>query len=102
MFNTKTSFQREPDIEELLAQNEHDRLEFKSSLRFDYKNGQANRDVEKATMKTVAAFLNSKGGHLVLGVNDSRMPLGLENDYQTLQRKDMDGFENHFRRRSTA
>lgn len=89
-------FQREPDIRQLLMENEHDALEFKSSLRFDYKIGQANRDIEKAAMKTIAAFLNSKGGHLILGVSDTRTPLGLENDYQTLQRKDVDGFENHF------
>jgi hypothetical protein len=92
----ESAFQKEPEVQRLLAENEHDRLEFKSSLRFDHKIGQANRDVEKAAMKTIAAFLNSKGGHLVLGVNDARVPLGLENDYQTLQRKDADGFENHF------
>jgi len=92
----ENAFQKEPDVERLLAENEHDKLEFKSSLRFDHKIGQANRDVEKAAMKTIAAFLNSKGGHLVLGVSDTRTPLGLDGDYQTLQRKDMDGFENHF------
>jgi hypothetical protein len=92
----ENAFQKEPDIRRLLEENEHDRLEFKSSLRFDYKTGQANRDVEKAAMKTIAAFLNSKGGHLVIGVNDTRTPLGIENDCQTLQRKDADGFENHF------
>jgi Putative DNA-binding domain/Bacterial PH domain len=92
----ENAFRNEPDLTRLLAENEHDGLEFKSSLRFDHKTGQANRDVEKAAMKTVAAFLNSKGGHLVIGVSDARVPLGLENDYQTLQRKDMDGFENHF------
>ena len=47
-------------------------------------------------MKTVAAFMNSNGGYLVLGVSDTHAPLGLRNDYQTLQRKDSDGFENHF------
>ena len=92
----ENTFQKEPDIERLLAENEHDKLEFKSSLRFDHKIGQANRDLEKAAMKTIAAFLNSKGGHLVLGVNDARVPLGIEYDYQTIQRKDRDGFENHF------
>ena len=90
------AFENEPDIRQLLRDNEHDQLEFKSSLRFDYKLGKANRDVEKSAMKTVAAFLNSQGGYLVLGVNDARLPLGIENDCQTLQRKDMDGFENHF------
>ncbi len=95
-YSHENPFEREPDVERLLSENEHDKLEFKSSLRFDHKIGQASRDVEKAAMKTVAAFLNSKGGHLVLGVNDARVPLGLENDYRTLQRKDVDGFENHF------
>ncbi len=92
----ESTFKGAPDLRQLLSENEHDRLEFKSSLRFDHKTGQANREIEKAGMKTVAAFLNSRGGHLILGVNDSRTPLGLEDDYQTLQRKDADGFENHF------
>lgn len=96
LIKDENAFQEKPDVRRLLIENEHGNLEFKSSLRFDYKSSQANREIEKAAMKTIAAFLNSKGGHLVLGVNDSRAPLGLENDYQTLQRKDMDGFENHF------
>jgi hypothetical protein len=90
------AFGAEPDITHLLAQPEHDRLEFKSSLRFDYKTGNVSKELEKSVMKTIAAFLNSKGGSLVVGVNDARQPLGLANDYQTLQRSDSDGFENHF------
>ncbi len=85
-----------PDVVKLLQAEEHERLEFKSSLRFDYKSGQVNRDLEKTIMKTVAAFLNTGGGHLVVGVNDKREPLGLESDYRTLRRPDSDGFEHHF------
>ena len=81
---------------QIINQEENERLEFKSSLRFDHKIGQINRDLEKAAMKSIAAFLNSKGGYLVIGVDDSRKPLGLHHDYQTIQRKDSDGFENHF------
>lgn len=95
-YTNEDAFRKEPDISVLLVEKEHDRLEFKSSLRFDHKIGQSSRDIEKAAMKTVAAFLNSKGGHLVIGVDDARVPLGLQNDYLTLQRKDSDGFENHF------
>jgi len=89
-------FIEKPDINRLIAQDENEEIEFKSSLRFDQRINQLNRDLEKAAMKTVAAFLNSKGGYLVIGVDDSRKPLGLQNDYQTIQRKDSDGFENHF------
>lgn len=90
------AFAKDPDVPKLLGEEESSELEFKSSLRFDYKAGNVNRELEKAALKTVAAFLNSKGGYLVVGVDDKREPLGLVKDYRTLQRKDRDGFENHF------
>lgn len=85
-----------PDVKEMLRSGEHEKLEFKSSLRFDRRTGQFNREIEKAAMKSISAFLNSAGGHLILGVSDRGGILGLQEDYQTLQRKDSDGFENHF------
>jgi predicted HTH transcriptional regulator len=89
-------FVGKPDIANLTSQEEHEQLEFKSSLRFDHRLNQLNRELEKTVMKTVAAFLNTKGGYLVIGMDDSKKPLGLSKDYETLQRKDSDGFENHF------
>ena len=55
-----------------------------------------NREIEKAAMKTVAAFLNSGGGRLVIGVDDGKQVVGLGADYKTLSRATSDGFENHF------
>jgi membrane protein YdbS with pleckstrin-like domain len=86
----------EPDLARLLRADEHERLEFKSSLRFDHKSGNVNRELERAVMKTVAAFLNTKGGEIVIGVNDRREPVGLLKDYESLQHPSADGFENHF------
>lgn len=85
-----------PQAEKLLAEDEHEQLEFKSSLRFDLRSYQVNHELEKSVMKTVSGFLNSKGGNLVIGVDDSRKPLGLKHDYKTLRRVNSDGFENHF------
>ena len=85
-----------PEINQLLTQPEHEKLEFKSSLRFDHHSHQANRELEKAAMKTLAAFLNSRGGQLIIGVSNSRELLGLAPDYQTLPRPNSDSFENHF------
>jgi len=86
----------ESNLAELLKKEENEKLEFKSSLRFDYRINRPDRNLERSAMKTIAAFLNSHGGNFIVGVNDQRMPVGLEKDYRTLQKKDRDGFENHF------
>lgn len=75
---------------------EHEQLERKSTLRWDLKTNAVNRSLEKAAMKTIAAFMNSKGGNLLLGVGDHGEAVGLEHDYATLPRKDADGLQNHF------
>lgn len=87
---------KESDLEEMLKSGEHERLEFKTSLRWDEKRQQVNKELEKAVMKTVTAFLNSDGGHLIIGVDDKGQPLGLEKDFFSLPKAGSDGFENHF------
>lgn len=85
-----------PNIAELISKREGENLEFKSSFRWDVREKRINRNLEKAVMKTIAAFLNSQGGRLVVGIDDAKKVLGLESDYITLNRPDADGFENHF------
>lgn len=85
-----------PDINRFLSEAEHERLEFKSSFRFDHRTSQVNRNLEKTIMKTISAFLNSKGGHIIIGVDDKRKPVGLTKDYKTLSKENSDSFENHF------
>jgi predicted HTH transcriptional regulator len=43
--------------------------------------------------RTIAGFMNRHGGTLIIGVNDSGEPLGLDADIAMLARKDLDGFE---------
>jgi len=82
--------------EELVRSDEHERLERKSTFRWDVRAGTVNKALEKASMKTIAAFMNSQGGHLVLGVGDGGEAVGMEHDYASLPRRDADGFQNHF------
>jgi hypothetical protein len=82
-------------LNELLKQDEHERLEFKETYRFDVRQGKVSKDVERAALKTIAGFLNGGGGVLVLGVNDKREVTGISPDFDTLNRKDRDGFHNH-------
>ena len=43
-------------------------------------------------IKTISAYLNTKGGTLLIGVDDSGNVLGLENDIQSFTKKTRDGF----------
>ncbi|PJA36676.1 MAG: hypothetical protein CO183_02540 [Candidatus Zambryskibacteria bacterium CG_4_9_14_3_um_filter_42_9] len=69
--------------------------EFKESLRYDKHRNTVSKEMERAVMKTIAAFLNAKGGILLIGVSDTGEVVGLEDDFKTLPKKNKDGFENH-------
>jgi predicted HTH transcriptional regulator len=72
-------------------------LEFKSSLRWDFRQKEVNKALQKAIAKTVAGLMNSEGGTLLIGVADDGAILGIENDLKSLSRQDLDGFEQTFR-----
>jgi hypothetical protein len=76
----------------LIKNKEDDSLEFKSSFRYDYKQEKPNKVLESVITKTLAGFMNTRGGSLLIGVADDGSVLGLENDYNTLNRKDSDGY----------
>lgn len=84
-------------LDELIAEGESDELEFKSTLRWDVKEGTINKKLEDVIMKTVAAFANSQGGTLLVGVADDGEVLGLEPDFHSLGNGDRDKFELHLR-----
>jgi len=86
----------EHSLEDIIAKGEHERLEFKTSFRWDINQNKVNKNLERAAMKTIAAFLNSDGGHLVIGVDDSGNVVGLHHDYRSLPKQNADGFQNHF------
>jgi hypothetical protein len=82
----------EKDLGALIKNGEDDNLEFKSSFRFDYHQQKINKALESVIIKTLAGFMNARGGSLLIGVADNGTILGLEPDYKTLSRKDSDGF----------
>jgi len=80
----------------IISRGESQRIEFKSSLKYDITLKKANTKLQEQIMKTIAGFLNSKGGILFIGVNDNGGLLGLENDYKLLGRKNnFDGLLIH-------
>ena len=82
-------------IVELIAQGESDRLEFKSTLQWDVRQNQENKKLQYNSLKTIAAFLNTEGGVLIIGVEDNGSIYGLEKDIQCLKNGSLDKFERH-------
>jgi type I restriction enzyme R subunit len=67
--------------DELLKQHESKTLEFKSTLRWNLKEDRKDPvHVTHAVLKTIAAFLNTDGGDLLIGVADDKSIVGIEAD----------------------
>ncbi len=80
------------NIKWMIEQGENESIEFKSSLRWDYSSNKMNKDLEIPVIKTVAAFLNSKGGTLLIGISDDKKIVGIASEYPTFRKQDGDGF----------
>jgi very-short-patch-repair endonuclease len=81
-------------VETLIREGESESLEFKQSLRWDVQAGVANRKLEEVVIKTIAAFANTSGGVLLIGVCDDGTIAGLDPDYRCLG-GNRDKFELH-------
>ena len=81
-------------VEELLANDEDDAVEFKSTARWDVREARRNPATEDAIVKTVAAFLNTGGGTLLIGVGPDCSVVGLDLDYPHVKPSNGDGFVN--------
>lgn len=55
----------------LIEHGENEQVEFKSTLRKNLKTEAKDPAIETAVLKTIAAFLNSRGGTLLVGVQDN-------------------------------
>jgi serine/threonine protein kinase len=94
------------NIDALISSGESDKIEFKSSLHHPYESEHPDprkptptrKEIEKilwkSVTKTIAAFLNSEGGTLLIGVADSGNVLGIEPDFEHLKqgKRDADGW----------
>lgn len=65
---------------EIIEQGESDFVEFKSTLRFNLMSKKVDNNIELSALKTVAAFLNTSGGTLLIGVTDNGSINGLSLD----------------------
>ena len=65
---------------DLLIAGESGRLEYKSTLRKNLRTDEFDAKVEHSVLKTLAGFMNAKGGSLLIGVDDNGKVLGIVKD----------------------
>ena len=81
-----------------LSAGEGEWVEFKQTARLNVYTGEVDKALERAVVKTVAAFFNGLGGTLLIGVTDEGIPVGLDSDVETMtHRPTLDGYEQFLR-----
>lgn len=71
---------REISIADLVRQGETMATEFKSALRKNLHTNAPDPRIELGILRTIAGFVNTDGGTLVIGVADDGSPVGIEVD----------------------
>lgn len=84
-------------IEEIIANGEGNRVEFKPALLYNFKTDKAGISVKGKIATAICAFLNANGGILFIGLDDDGKPTGLEYDFSLANgKKPKDFFQNEF------
>lgn len=76
----------EKEFFDIIDANEGRNLEFKSSLQYCTKEGCEKKELRFEVLKSIAAFANTEGGTLFVGLADDKSIHGLENsDFLTIK-----------------
>jgi hypothetical protein len=78
--SAKTIGATEFDLSAAISGGETELVEFKATLRTNLHTGNRDPRMEHGVLKTLAGFLNSNGGRLVIGVFDDGSAVGVQAD----------------------
>lgn len=86
----------EQELLAMIKAGESHSVEFKETSRWNVRENRADKVIEKVIVETVAAFMNSQGGDLLVGVADDGTIQGMERDYSVFGKKQdaRDHYEN--------
>jgi hypothetical protein len=93
--NEKSVTNFEDVIKALISGGENQKVEFKSSIRWNYDENRKDTRLESLIARSIASFMNSDGGYLFIGINNEGDKIGLDKDYSTLgkNQRNKDGFQ---------
>ena len=87
----------EDHIKELIRNGENKKLEFKETFSLNMFTKQKDAKIVLSSLKTIAAFLNSDGGTLLIGVTDKGYCKGCKFEIDELHKGIEDKFLLHLK-----
>lgn len=92
----------ETELIQIINKGENQIIEFKETFRWDTKTNMKNKTLILEITKTACSLLNSQGGLIFIGVDDSGNIIGIERDLnsynQESTQKNKDLFYQHIKR----
>jgi len=83
-------------VRSLIREGESKFVEYKETLSLDVRNQTKEKTIETSSLKTIAAFLNTEGGTLLIGIHDNGSVTGLNYEIEKFY-KNLDKFLLHFK-----
>jgi len=80
-------------LSQIIAKQESNSIEFKSSLRWNYKENNIRPELGVAIAITASAMMNTDGGVILIGVDNSGFIIGLEPDFKIASTRNEDKFQ---------
>ena len=96
MFEIAGKLSKPDKIKSLIRNGETETIEYKASLSLCMRENIKKKEIEDMVIKTIAAFLNSDGGDLLVGVQDDGSINGLNKEIDMFH-KSNDKFMLHFK-----
>jgi len=99
MLNVIGKLSAADQVRSIIREGESKTVEFKETFSLNLKNdtGQKDKGMEDLCLKTIVAFLNSDGGHLLVGVSDDGRIAGLGPEIAKFHKDSTDKFFLHFK-----
>jgi len=96
--NKKNDFKNsiENEIYDLIRNKETETVEFKETFNRDKKTQTKLLALEQVCFKTIAGFLNAKGGELLIGVSDNYIIVGIDQEVKDFHKNKIDEFLKYF------
>ncbi|MBT4732073.1 ATP-binding protein [Candidatus Woesearchaeota archaeon] len=97
MLEISSSLSEGDKIKSLILQGESKNLEFKQTFQHCIKSKKKEKYIEESCLKTIVGFLNTEGGVLLIGVEDSGLIPGINSERKIHHKDSNDKFILHMK-----